>query len=101
MGYDLKDMYQNAKGRLPSEMRHEYLTRARGCFAQALRLDRKNAGAYNGMGNVFFLEGKFDEALKFHARALNLAGGKEKYPAAEQDRQLVIKVRDGVIPFDF
>lgn len=101
MGYALKDMYQNSKSHLPSEMRHEYLSRARGCFAQALRLDRRNASAYNGMGNVLFLEGKFDEALKYHARALNLAGGKDKYPAAEHDRQLVIKVRDGVIPFDF
>ncbi|MEQ8214126.1 MAG: tetratricopeptide repeat protein, partial [Smithellaceae bacterium] len=62
---------------------------------------RANAGAYNGMGNVCFLEGKFDEALKYHARALNLAGGKDKYPAAEHDRQLVIRVRDGEIPFDF
>ncbi|MEN6330788.1 MAG: TIR domain-containing protein [Smithella sp.] len=101
MGYALKDMYQNSKGRLPSEMRHQYLFRARACFAQALRLDRTNPGAYNGMGNVLFLEGKFDEALKYHTRALSLAGGKERYPAAEHDRQLVIKVRDGEIPFDF
>lgn len=101
MGYALKDMYQNSKGRLPADMRHQYLSRSRACFAQALRLDRTNAGACNGMGNVFFLEGKFDEALKYHARALILAGGKEKYPAAEHDRQLVMKVRDGEIPFDF
>jgi hypothetical protein len=101
MGYALKDMYQNSKGRLPSEMRQQYLLRARASFAQALRLDRANAGAYNGMGNVCFLEGKFDEALKYHTRALSLAGGKDKYPAAEHDRQLVIKVRDGEIPFDF
>ena len=101
MGYALKDMYQNSKGRLPSEIRQQYLFRARAGFAQALRLDRANAGAYNGMGNVCFLEGKFDDALKYHARALILAGGKDKYPAAEHDRQLVIKVRDGEIPFDF
>jgi len=101
MGYALKDMYQNSKGRLPSEMRQQYLLRARASFAQALRLDRANAGAYNGRGNVCFLEGKFDEALKYHARALNLAGGKDKYPAAEHDRQLVIRGRDGEIPFDF
>lgn len=101
MGYALKDMYQNSKGRLPSEIRQQYLFRARAGFAQALRLDRSNAGAYNGMGNVCFLEGKFDDALKYHARALILAGGKDKYPAAEHDRQLVIKVRDGEIPFDF
>jgi len=101
MSYALKDMYQNSKGRLPSEIRQQYLFRARAGFAQALRLDRANAGAYNGMGNVCFLEGKFDDALKYHARALILAGGKDKYPAAEHDRQLVIKVRDGEIPFDF
>ena len=101
MGYALKDMYQASKGRLPSDMRQQYLLRARASFAQALRLDRRNAGAYNGMGNVLFLEGKFDEALKYHARALALAGGKDKYPAAEHDRQLVMKVRDGEIPFDF
>ncbi|MEN6374635.1 MAG: TIR domain-containing protein [Smithella sp.] len=101
MGYALKDMHQASKGRLPSDMRQQYLFRARASFAQALRLDRRNAGAYNGMGNVLFLEGKFDEALKYHARALALAGGKDKYPAAEHDRQLVMKVRDGEIPFDF
>ncbi len=101
MGYALKDMYQASKGRLSSDMRQQYLLRARASFAQALRLDRRNAGACNGMGNVLFLEGKFDEALKYHARALSLAGGKDKYPAAEHDRQLVMKVRDGEIPFDF
>jgi Flp pilus assembly protein TadD len=99
MGYALKDMYLNAKGRLPSELRRQYLSRARSCFAQALRLDSKNAGAYNGMGNVLFLEGKFDEAVKAQTKALQLAGG--NYPAAEHDKQLVIKVRDGAIPFNF
>jgi hypothetical protein len=99
MGYALKDMYLNAKGRLPSELRRQYLSRARSCFAQALRLDSKNSGAYNGMGNVLFLEGKFDEAVKAHTKALQLAGG--NYPAAEHDKQLVIKVRDGAIPFNF
>lgn len=100
-GYALKDMYQDAKGRLPANVRREYLSRARSCFAQSLRLNSKDAGAVNGMGNVLFLEGRFDESLQYHTRAIQLAGGKDKYPAAEHDRQLVMDVKSGKIPFDF
>lgn len=99
MGYTLKDMYQNSKGLLPTEKRREYLSRARKSFEQALRLDPKNAGAHNGMGNVLFFEGKFDEAIKEHDIALRLTGGNYSY--AEQDKKLAIRVRNGEIPFDF
>jgi hypothetical protein len=99
MGYTLKDMYQTSKGLLPTEKRQEYLSRAQKSFEQALRLDPNNAGANNGMGNVLFFEGKFDEAIKEHDIALRLTGGKYSY--AEQDKKLAIRVKNGEIPFDF
>lgn len=99
MGYTLKDMYQTSKGLLPAEKRREYLFRARKSFELALRLDPRNAGAHNGMGNVLFFEGQYDAAIREHDIALRLTGG--NYSFAEQDKQLVMKVRNGEIPFDF
>ena len=99
MGYTLKDIYQSSKGLLPLEQRKAYLNRARRSFENALQLDIKNASAHNGMGNVLFFEGRFDEALKEHDTALELTNG--NYPAAEHDKRLVIAVKAGQIPFDF
>ena len=99
MGYTLKDIYQSSKGLLSLEQRKAYLNRARKSFEKALQLDPNNASAHNGMGNVLFFEGRFDEALKEHDTALQLMHG--NYPAAEQDRRLVIAVKAGQIPFDF
>jgi tetratricopeptide (TPR) repeat protein len=99
MGYTLKDIYQNSKGLLSLGQRKAYLTRARTSFETALQLDPRNASAHNGMGNVLFFEGRFDEALKEHDMALQLTGG--SYPAAEHDKGLVIAVKTGQIPFDF
>lgn len=99
MGYTLKDMYQSSKDLLPSEQRRAYLERARNSFEKALQLDPRNASAHNGMGNVLFFEGRFDEAIKEHNKALQLTNG--NYPAAEHDKRIVIAVKNGRIPFDF
>jgi tetratricopeptide (TPR) repeat protein len=99
MGYTLKDVYQSSKNQLPADQRQEYLGRARKSFEQALRLDPNNAAANNGMGNVLFFEGRFDEAIKKHDTAIELKDG--NYPAAEHDKRLVLKVKSGEIPFDF
>ena len=98
-GYMLKDVYQSSKRVLSPEKRRKYLTLARESFQEALRLDPKNAGAHNGMGNVLFFEGKFDAAIKEHDIALRLTNG--NYPDAEHDKGIVMRVRDGKIPFDF
>lgn len=99
MGYTLKDIYQSSKGLLSLEQRKAYLNRARTSFETALQLDPENASAHNGMGNVLFFEGRFDEALNEHDIALKLMGG--NYPAAEQDKHLVMAAKTGQIPFDF
>ena len=99
MGYTVKDIYQTSKGLLPSEQRKAYLNRARSSFENALQLDPNNASAHNGMGNVLFFEGRFDEALKEHDTALQLTNN--NYPAAEDDKRVVIAVKAGQIPFDF
>lgn len=98
-GYTLKDLFQSSRDLLPLDQRKEYLSQARKSFEHALKLDSNNAGVHNGMGNVLFLEGKFDEAIREHDKALELTGG--NYPAAEHDRQLVIRVKNGEIPFAF
>lgn len=98
MGYTLKDLYQTSKDLLPDKQRQEYLRRAKEAFKNALKLDPDNAGAHNGMGNVLFFQGHFDEAIKEHEKALRLANG--DYPEAEHDKNLVLAVKNGEIPFD-
>ncbi len=73
------------------------LDRARMHFETALRLDPDDPGAVNGKGNVLFYEGKLDEAIMHHERAIKLAGG--SYPAAEHDLNLVMRVKSGAVPF--
>jgi hypothetical protein len=51
------------------------------------------------MGSVLFFEGRFDEAIKEHDKAIELKDG--NYPTAEDDRRLVVKVKRGEVPFDF
>ena len=99
MGYTLKDVYQSSKKLLPVEQRQSYLRLARESIENALRFDPKNASAHNGMGNILFFEGHFEEAIKEHNIALKLTDG--NYPAAKHDRELVIKVKEGKIQFNF
>lgn len=98
MGYTLKNIFQSSKNLLPPEQRRAYLSRARNSFEYALQLDPGNASAHNGMGNVLFFEGRFDEAIKEHDKAIELTNG--HYPPAEHDKRLVIAVKNGEIPFD-
>ncbi len=99
MGYTLKDIYQSSKNVLPGEQRTAYLNSSRKFFEYALKLDRNNPSTHNGMGNVLFFEGRFDEAIKEHDSALELTNG--NYPAADHDKRLVIAVKNREIPFDF
>ena len=98
-GYAAKDVYQSSKNMLSTEKRKAYLSMARKSFEDALRIEPQNASAHNGIGNVLFFEGKFDEAIKQHDTALRLANG--NYPAAKHDKQLVERVKNGQIAFDF
>jgi len=99
MGYTLKDVYQTSKNLLSRPQRQAYLSRARSSFEHSLKLNPKNASAHNGMGNVLFFEGHFDEAIKEHEKAIALSNN--NYPAAEHDKDLVLKIKSGKIPFDF
>jgi tetratricopeptide (TPR) repeat protein len=98
MGYYLKNLYQSSKGLDSSEERNARLSRAQRSFENALRLDPKNPSAHNGMGNVLFLEGRFDEAIKEYDTALKLTNG--EYSQAEHDKRLAEEVKAGQIPFD-
>ena len=98
-GYALKNMYQHSKGLLPNQKRNEYMAGARAAFERALTIDRNNASAHNGMGNVLMFEHKFDAAIKEHNRALKLANG--QYDAAKSDRDLVMALQSGRVAPDF
>ncbi|MFO7496519.1 MAG: TIR domain-containing protein [Desulfobacterales bacterium] len=98
-GYAAKNVYASSGGTdlLSPPQRKKYLDRARMHFETALGINPNDPGAVNGLGNVLFYEGKFDEAIMHHERALKLAGG--SYPAAEHDLNLVMQVKSGVLPF--
>ena len=91
MGYTLKDIYQSSRGLLSNKQRQGYLRRAYESF--------NNANANNGMGNILFFQGNFDEAIKRHEKAIELTNN--NYPDAEHDKSIVIAVKNGEIPFDF
>jgi tetratricopeptide (TPR) repeat protein len=98
-GYALKNMYQYSRNLLPDQKRNEYMAGARAAFERALAIDRDNASAHNGMGNVLMFERKFDAALKEHDKALKLTNG--QYDAAKSDRELVMALKSGRIAPDF
>ena len=99
MGFTLKDVYQSSKNLLSPSQRQVYLDRARGSFETSLRIDPNNSSAHNGMGNVLFFQGQFDEAIKEYDKAILLSGN--NYPAAEHDRKLALRVKSNEIPFNF
>ncbi len=98
-GYAAKNIYQSSKNVLDADRRRRYLIIARKSFEKAMEMDSDNAGAHNGMGNVYFFEGRFDEAIKEHDFALQLTNG--RYPAAEHDKKIVERVKSGELAFDF
>lgn len=98
-GYSFKDIYQSSRGLLSKKQREVYLLLAKKSFETALELDPNNAGAHNGMGNIMFFQGRFDDAIKEHEKAIELAGG--YYDAAILDKNLVLRVKNGEIPFEY
>jgi tetratricopeptide (TPR) repeat protein len=98
-GYAAKNVYQSSKNLLDVGRRRIYLNQARKSFENALETDRNNAGAHNGLGNVLFFEGKYDEAIDQHDIALRLTNG--QYPAAKEDKDLVERVKKGEVTIDF
>lgn len=98
-GYASKNVYASSgvTDLLGPDQRRKYLARARMHFETALRIDPRDPGAVNGMGNVLFYERKFDEAIRHHELAIILAGG--SYSSAEHDLNLVRRVKSGVVPF--
>lgn len=89
-GYTLKDIFQSSENLLSNEERQAYLRRAHESFNRALELDPNNASAHNGLGNVLFFQGHYDEAKKETEKAIKLANG--YYPAADHDLNLILKI---------
>lgn len=99
LGYTLKDMYQASRQMGRSTPGRPYLDRARKSFERALQCDPNSASAHNGLANVLFFEGRLDDAIREHDKAIALAGG--DYPAAAHDKDLVTRVKSGEIAFTF
>lgn len=89
-GYTLKDIYQSSKNLLSDKERQAYLRRAHESFNRALELDPNSPSAHNGLGNVLFFQGHYDEAKKETEKAIKLAKG--DYPAADHDLNLILKI---------
>lgn len=98
-GYAAKNVYMSSKNLLDSDRRAHYLGTARKSFTKVLEMDNNNAAAHNGMGNVLFFEGRFDEAIEEHDIALRLTNG--SYAAAEHDKKLVERVKSGEVSFNY
>ena len=98
-GYAAKNVYESSRGSdiLSAQQRQKYLAQARLHFEAALKLAPQDPGALNGMGNMFFYERKFDEAIKYHEQAIKFAAG--SYPAAEHDLDMVKRVKSGELAF--
>lgn len=89
-GYAAKNVYASTEEQLLPSARAEYLTRAERMFQQALDLSPQDASAVNGMGNVRYYQGRLDEALALHRKALEL---QPDYSAAKNDLQLVLSLK--------
>lgn len=98
-GYAAKNVYASSGGTalLGPDQRKKYLAQARMHFATALKINPRDPGAVNGMGNVLFYERRLEEAIQYHEKALKLARG--SYPAAKEDLNLVKRVKSGAVPF--
>ncbi|MCP4410095.1 MAG: TIR domain-containing protein [Gammaproteobacteria bacterium] len=98
-GYAAKNVYASSGGTglLGQDQRKKYLAQARLHFETALKINPRDPGALNGMGNVLFYEHRLDEAIQHHEQALKLAGG--SYPAAKHDLDLVKRVKSGAVLF--
>jgi TIR domain len=97
-GYAAKNVYASSKGVLTAEARGDYLKRAQTSFEHVLALDPNDPSATNGMGNVRFYQGRFDEAIALHRHAIQLT--QDRYPAATQDLAVVQRVQSGALKFD-
>jgi tetratricopeptide (TPR) repeat protein len=99
-GYAAKNVFESSRENnlLSAEQRQKYLAQARKHFEAALKIDPSDASALNGMGNVSFYEGKFDTAIRYHELAIKEAGSRG-YPNAEQDLNLVKRVKSGEVAF--
>lgn len=70
LGYVYKDFAQRAQ--INKKQSEDALNKSKGLFEVVIEHDKNNAGAHNGLGNVYALTKKFDEAVSEYKKAINL-----------------------------
>lgn len=91
IGYAYKDAYLYSRGRDSADQRLKYLKTSGDYFSRAVKIDPKSVDAFNGLGDVYFYQKKYDTAIKAYRTVLNLTGGKNAY--AERSLQRALKAR--------
>lgn len=84
-GYALKDLAQVYLGQGKREDALQALGQAKGIFENILKQDPDNASAYNGLGNIHYLQGEYEKAVGQYQEALGRA---PDYAAAYNDMAL-------------
>ncbi|MCK4733579.1 MAG: tetratricopeptide repeat protein [Methanophagales archaeon] len=70
LGYVYKDFAQRAQ--INKKQSEDALNKSKGLFEVVIEHDKNNAGAHNGLGNIYALTKKFDEAVSEYKKAINL-----------------------------
>jgi tetratricopeptide (TPR) repeat protein len=84
-GYTLKDLAQFYLNQGRREDALQTLGRAKDIFENVLKQDPDNASAYNGLGNIYYLQGEYEKAVGQYQEALGRA---PDYAAAYNDMAL-------------
>ncbi len=89
-GYIAKTLAQIAEARGAASERQEYLREAERFFGHVVKLEPKNAGAWNGLGNIQAMLEDHDSAIQSYKRAIKLL---PKYTAAYHDLGISYEAR--------
>ena len=84
-GYALKDLAQMYLNQGRREDALQVVGRAKEIFENVLKQDPDNASAHNGLGNIYYLQGEYEKAVRQYQEALGRA---PDYAAAYNDMAL-------------
>lgn len=73
LGYTQKELAQWHIGAGRYQKAQPYLQKAETNFKKALGVDEKNASAYNGLGNIYYINRNYDNAIQHCEKATELA----------------------------
>lgn len=89
-GYIAKTLAEIAEVRHQQPMRDHYYEEAGRFFEGAIKLEPKDPSAQNGLGNIYYAQGKFEMAIEAYKRAIKLSPA---YTAAYHDLALAYEAQ--------